>query len=192
MEAIALSFGVILLAELGDKSQLVTIALAARYRPAVVLAGIAIAAGLISGGAVFIGVAFAAMLPLNVLQAIGGVLFLVFAALTVLRKEDDDEELRAPISTRWALLAVAAAFFVAELGDKTQLATIALAATNNAVMVWIGATAAEITVNAVTIGVAAAVGSRLQARTLRLIGAFGFLVFGVLLLLEASGLFQIG
>jgi putative Ca2+/H+ antiporter (TMEM165/GDT1 family) len=192
VEVFALSFGVILLAELGDKSQLITIALTARYRPVVVLLGIATAAALINGLAVVIGVAFAAMLPLHFLQAIGGVLFLVFAAMTLWRTEGDDEELRAPISTRWAVLAVAAAFFVAELGDKTQLATIALAATNNALMVWLGATVAEIAVNAATIGVASFVGARLKARTLRLIGAFGFLVFGVLLLLEASGLFQIG
>lgn len=192
MEAFALSFGVILLAELGDKSQLVTIALTARYRPVVVLAGIAIAAALISGVAVVIGAAFAAMLPLNVLQAVGGVLFLAFAALTLWRAGDDHEKLRAPISVRWTVIAVAAAFFVAELGDKTQLATVALAATNDAVMVWLGATAAEIAVNAMTIGIAAFVGSRLKARTLRLVGAFGFLVFGALLLLEASGLFRIG
>jgi putative Ca2+/H+ antiporter (TMEM165/GDT1 family) len=192
VEAFVLSFGVILLAELGDKSQLITVALTARYRPAVVLAGIAMAAALINGVAVVIGVAFAAMLPLNVLQAVGGVLFLVFAAVTLWRTEDDDEELRAPISTRWAVVAVAAAFFVAELGDKTQLATIALAATNDAAMVWLGATAAEIAVNATTVGVASFIGSRLKAGTLRLVGALGFLVFGVLLLLEAFGLFQIG
>jgi putative Ca2+/H+ antiporter (TMEM165/GDT1 family) len=192
VEAFALSFGVILLAELGDKSQLVTIAFTARYRPAVVMAGIAIAAALINAVAVVIGVAFAAMLPLNVLQTVGGVLFLVFAALTLWRTEDDTDELRAPISTRWAVVAVAAAFFVAELGDKTQLATITLAATNNAVMVWLGSTTAEIAVNAVTIGIAAVVGARLKARTLRLFGALGFLVFGVLLLVEAFGLFHIG
>jgi Ca2+/H+ antiporter, TMEM165/GDT1 family len=192
VEAFVLSFGVILLAELGDKSQLVTVALSARYRPAVVLAGIAMAAALINVLAVVIGAAFAAMLPLNVLQAVGGVLFLVFAAVTLWRTEDDEEELRAPIRTRWVVVAVAAAFFVAELGDKTQLATIALAATNDAPMVWLGATAAEVAVNAATVGVASFVGSRLKAGTLRLVGAFGFLVFGVLLLLEALGLFQIG
>ena len=189
MEALALSFGVILLAELGDKSQLIAIAFTARYRPLIVLAGISLATVLMTAVSVVLGVAFAAMLPLNLLQLAGGVLFLVFAALTIWRADDDSEELKAPARTHWAVLTVAAAFIVAELGDKTQLATIALAATNNAFFVWLGASAAEIAVNAVAIGLATLLGSRLPVRTLRYLGALGFLVFGVLLLLEASGLF---
>lgn len=190
MEAFALAFGVILLAELGDKSQLIAIAFAARYPALVVLAGISVATVLMTAASVVLGVAFAAALPLNVLQLVGGVLFLVFAALTVWRAEDDSEEVRTPARARWAVLTVAAAFVVAELGDKTMLATIALAATNNAFFVWLGASAAEIAVNAVAIALATLLGSRLPARALRLLAALGFFVFGVLLLLEASGLFQ--
>lgn len=188
MDALALSFGVILLAELGDKSQLIAIAFTARHRPLVVLAGIAVGAALVSGTSVVAGAAFAAMLPSNFLQLAGGVLFLVFAALTLWRADDESEEIRPAVRARWAVLTVAAAFVVAELGDKTQLATIALAATNDAFFVWLGASAAEITVNAVAIALAALLGSRLPVRTLRYLGALGFLVFGVLLLLEASGL----
>lgn len=192
MEAFALSFGVILLAELGDKSQLIAIAFTARYKPLVVLAGISIAAALISAVAVVVGAAFAAMLPLMLLQLTGGVLFLVFGVLSLWRREDESEELKSPANARWAVVTVAAAFLLAELGDKTQLATIALAATNDPLFVWLGATTAEIGVNAAAIGLAALVGSRLPVRLLRLLAAFAFLVFGVLLLLEAFGLFQIG
>lgn len=85
------------------------------------------------------------------------------------------------------MLTVAAAFLAAEMGDKTQLATIALAATNDAVLVWLGASAAEIIANAVAIGVAKLVGTRLPERTMRYFAALGFLVFGVLLLLEGLG-----
>lgn len=190
MEALALSFGVILLAELGDKSQLIAIAFTARYPALIVLAGISAATVVMTAASVVLGVAFAAMLPLNLLQAAGGVLFLVFAALTLWRAEDDSEELKTPVRAHWAVLTVAAAFVVAEMGDKTQLATIALAATNNAFFVWLGASAAEIAVNAVAIALATLLGSRLPVRTLRYLGALGFLVFGVLLLLEAFGVFQ--
>ena len=190
MEALVVSFGVIALAELGDKSQLMAIAFTARYPALVVLAGISAATVLMTAASVVLGVAFAAALPLNVLQVVGGVLFLVFAALTIWRAEDESEELRTPTRARWAVVTVAAAFVVAEMGDKTQLATIALAATNNAVLVWLGASAAEIAVNAVAIALATLLGSRLPARALRYLAALGFLVFGILLLLEASGLFQ--
>jgi putative Ca2+/H+ antiporter (TMEM165/GDT1 family) len=189
VEAFALAFGVILLAELGDKSQLIAIAFTARYPVPVVLAGISAATMLITAASVVLGLAFAAALPLNVLQLVGGVLFLVFAVLTAWRSEaDPKEEVRTPARTRWAVATVAAAYVVAELGDKTQLATIALAATNNAFLVWLGASAAMISANAVAITLAALVGSRLPERALRLLAALGFLVFGVLLLLEASGL----
>jgi putative Ca2+/H+ antiporter (TMEM165/GDT1 family) len=184
VEAFVLSFGVILLAELGDKSQLITIAFTARYPALIVLAGISVATVLMTAASVVLGVAFAAALPLNVLQLAGGVLFLVFAALTVWHAEDDSQDLRTPARARWAVLTVAAAFVVAELGDKTMVATIALAATNNAFFVWLGASAAEIAVNAVAIALTTLLGARLPARALRLLAALGFLVFGVLLLLE--------
>ena len=184
MEAFALAFGVILFAELGDKSQLVAIAFTARYPALVVLAGISVATVLMTAVSVVVGVAFAAALPLNLLQLAGGALFLVFAVLTLWRAEDDSEEPRGPARARWAVLTVAAAFVVAELGDKTMVATIALAATNNAFFVWLGASAAEIAVNAVAIALVTVVGARLPERALRLLAALGFLVFGVLLLLE--------
>lgn len=75
VEALALTFGVILLAELGDKSQLIAIAFTARYPALVVLAGISAAALVITGASVVLGGAIGAALPLNVLQVIGGVLF---------------------------------------------------------------------------------------------------------------------
>ena len=138
------------------------------------------------------GAAFAAMLPLMLLQLTGSVLFLVFGVLSLWRREDESEQLRSPANARWAVVTVAAAFLLAELGDKTQLATIALAATNDPLFVWLGATTAEIGVNAAAIGLATLVGSGLPVRLLQLLAATGFLVFGVLLLLEAFGLFQIG
>ena len=187
MEALALSFGVILLAELGDKSQLIAIAFTARYPALVVLAGISAATLLITAASVVLGVAFAAALPLNVLQLFGGVLFLVFAVLTAWRADTESEDVRTPARTRWAVLTVAGAYLVAELGDKTQLATIALAATNNPVLVWLGASAAMIGANAVAIGIAKLVGARLPERVMRYLAALGFLVFGVLLLLEGLG-----
>lgn len=187
VEALALTFGVILLAELGDKSQLIAIAFTARYPALVVLAGISAAALVITGASVVLGGAIGAALPLNVLQVIGGVLFLIFAVLTAWRAEADSERVQTPGRTRWAVLTVAAAFLAAEMGDKTQLATIALAATNDAVLVWLGASAAEIIANAVAIGVAKLVGTRLPERTMRYFAALGFLVFGVLLLLEGLG-----
>jgi Ca2+/H+ antiporter, TMEM165/GDT1 family len=99
IEAFALSFGVILLAELGDKSQLMTIAFAARHPWWVVLAGISAATLLISAISVALGSAVALVLPAGVLPIVAGIAFLVFAAWTLRGDGDEDgAEERLPAS----------------------------------------------------------------------------------------------
>ena len=73
--------------------------------------------------------------------------------------------------------------FLAELGDKTQLATLALASTNGAVGTWAGATAGQVAADALAVVAGARLGARLPERTLRLISAAAFVIFGVLLLI---------
>ncbi len=187
-EAFWLSFGVILLAELGDKSQLMTIAFAARHPWWVVLAGIAAATLVISGISVALGSAVALVLPAGVLPIVAGTAFLVFAAWTLRGDGDgDDAEDALPMSRPRAALGIGAAFFVAELGDKTMLATLTIAATAEPIGTWLGASAGMITANLLAIVIGAILRAKLPERAIRLLAAAAFAVFGVVLILEGLG-----
>lgn len=188
LEAFALSFGVILLAELGDKSQLMTIAFAARYRWWVVLLGISTATILVTGISVAVGSAIALVVPASVLALVAGVAFLVFAAWTLRGDgEDDGADERPARSNGRAFLAIGAAFFIAELGDKTMLATLTIAATAEPIGTWLGASAGMIVANVLAIVVGALLGAKLPERAIRLLAAAAFAVFGVVLILEGVG-----
>jgi len=189
MDAFVLSFGVILLAELGDKSQLMALAFASRYRASTVLAAVTIATLVVHAGSVVIGAAFALALPTTAIQVVAGLAFLAFAAWTVrgdtLGEEDQNRARRAG---RWALVTIGTAFFLAELGDKTMLATITLATTEEPWGTWLGSTAGMVAADAIAIAIGAVLGTRLPERAITVGAAGAFVVFGVLLLLEGLGL----
>jgi len=128
--AFLLSFGVIFAAELGDKSQLMAMAFATRYRFWTVLAGITAATAVVHFVSVAVGSVLGTNLPTHVISVVAGVAFLRFGLWTLRGDElTDDEAVKAKRAARSAFLAVAVAFFLAELGDKTMLATVTLATT---------------------------------------------------------------
>ena len=187
-DAFLLSFGVILLAELGDKSQLLTLAFATRYPAWLVLAGVGIATLIMQAGAVLLGTIFALALPTGPIQVVAGLAFFAFAIWT-LRGDDDDETDGQPArSGGMALLAIVAAILVAEVGDKTMLVTLTLAATNDALGTWLGASAGMFSANVVAVVVGATLGARLPRRPVRILAALAFVVFGLVLVGEGLGL----
>ena len=188
IEAFWLSLGIVLLAELGDKSQLMALAFAARYPAWMVLVAVTVATLVIHALSVLVGVAFAVALPTNVIDIAAGVAFFAFAAWTIRGDRlDDDEASRPDRSTGWAMLAIGTAFFLAELGDKTMLATITLATSNDPIGVWLGSTVGMVAADAIAIGVGSLLGSRLPERAIKLFAAGAFVVFGVFLVLEGVG-----
>ncbi|MFD4265627.1 TMEM165/GDT1 family protein [Rhodococcus sp. NPDC058481] len=188
LAALLLSFGVIFVAELGDKSQLMAMTFALRYKWWVVVGGITVATTIVHLVSVGVGHSLGAALPTNLISIVGGIAFVIFALWT-LRGDSlsDDEQNKAARVGTSAFLAVASAFFLAELGDKTMLATITLAADNDWVGVWIGSTVGMVAADALAIVVGAVLGKHLPERFIQLGAATLFLVFGVMLLLE--GLF---
>ena len=187
MGAFLLSFGIIFLAELGDKSQLMAMAFATRYRPVPVLLGITAATAIVHAGSVAAGAAFAAALPTRAIAVAGGLAFFGFAAWTIRGDRLTDEEReQARRPARWAFLAVGSAFFLAELGDKTMIATITLAASEEAFGVWLGSTLGMVVADALAIAVGRALGTRLPERAVARVAAASFVVFGALLLVEAA------
>ena len=124
MDALLLSFGVIFVAELGDKSQLMALAFAARYRALPVLVGITVATAVVHAASVAVGMSVGAAFPTDAISVVAGVAFLGFGLWT-LRGDSltAEEEAKADRSNRSAVVAASVAFFLAELGDKTMLAT---------------------------------------------------------------------
>lgn len=127
LAAFAVAFGLVFLAELGDKTQLVIVGLASKGRPVRVVAGAAAAFLVLTALAVAVGEALGRWVPGTVVALVGGALFLLFGVL-VLRGRDEEA---GPVR-RTGLLPAFGLVLVAELGDKTQLATAALAARSGA------------------------------------------------------------
>jgi putative Ca2+/H+ antiporter (TMEM165/GDT1 family) len=185
MDAVFVSFGVIFLAELGDKSQLMALAFATRYRALPVLLGITVATATVHLVSVLVGAVLGAALPVRAITIAAGLAFLGFAAWTLRGDRLTDEEAeRVERSQGSAVVAASVAFFLAELGDKTMLATITLAASGSLVAVWIGSTLGMVAADALAIGVGRVLGDRLPERAVRIGAALAFLVFGLVLLVQ--------
>jgi putative Ca2+/H+ antiporter (TMEM165/GDT1 family) len=188
VDAFLLSLGVVFLAELGDKSQLMALAFAARYRALTVLLAVTIATLLVHAGSVLLGSAFALVMPTAVIQVAAGLAFFGFAAWT-LRGDTlgEAEEGRAARTGRWALMTIGTAFFLAELGDKTMLATVTLATTEEPIGTWLGSTAGMVAADAIAIAIGAFFGTRLPERAIAVFAAGAFVLFGLLLIAEGLG-----
>ena len=185
MNAFLLSLGVIFVAKLGDKSQLMALAFAARYRARDIIIGITVATASVHLVSVVIGSMLGRTFPTKTISIIAGLSFLAFAAWTIRGdKLDDDEAAKVKATQRSVLIAVGTAFFLAELGDKTMLATITLATTNGLVGTWIGSTVGMVAADALAIVVGQQLGKRLPERVIKIGAAATFVIFGVVLILD--------
>ncbi|WP_293783113.1 TMEM165/GDT1 family protein [uncultured Aeromicrobium sp.] len=186
-DALVLSTVVIFIAELGDKSQLMAMTFASRYRARDVLLGLTIATAIVHLASVaigfWIGEAFAQYQGWIAIAA--GIAFLGFAAWTLRGDElTEDEAAKARTTSGAAVLAVGFAFFLAELGDKTMLATITLAVREDWLGTWIGSTLGMVAADALAIVVGAVLGRHLPERAIRYLAAAAFALFAVLLLVD--------
>jgi len=185
VHALLLSFGIIFVAELGDKSQLMALTFAARYKAVPILIGITIATALVHGCSVMLGAALGVALPTKAISIVGGLAFLGFAGWTLRGDRlSDDEAEKANRLPRSAVVAAAGAFFLAELGDKTMLATITLATTEGLFGTWLGSTVGMVAADGLAIVVGQQLGQRLPERTIRIGASVLFVIFGLLLLAE--------
>lgn len=185
MDAFLLSLGIIFVAELGDKSQLMALAFAARYKALPILIGITVATAVVHALSVGIGAVLGLALPTDVISVVAGAAFLAFALWTLRGDKLDEEEAnRVERSTRSAIIAAAGAFFLAELGDKTMLATVTLATTEGAFGTWLGSTVGMVAADALAIVVGQQLGTRLPERSIRIGAAVIFVLFGALLIAD--------
>ena len=139
MTAFLASLAFVVLAEMGDKTQLLAMAFACRFRWQTVMWGVLVATILNHLFAVLVGNYLTALIPLSTIQIGAALSFILFGVWTIRGDELGDEAKKDKFSPFWT---VAIAFFIAEMGDKTQLATIALAAKYQTILpVWLGTTA---------------------------------------------------
>jgi len=186
VHAFVLAFGIIFVAELGDKSQLMALAFATRYRAVEILIGISIATAIVHAVSVGIGAALGVAIPTRATTLVAGLAFFAFAAWTIRGdKLSDDETALVDRSRRSAIVAASFAFFLAELGDKTMLATITLATDYGWFGTWLGSTLGMVAADALAIVVGRALGKRLPEKAIAYGTAALFFIFGIWLGIEA-------
>ena len=183
MEAFLVSTSVVTLAEMGDKTQLLALVLAARFRkPWPIVLGIFVATLLNHALAGAAGAWVTTWLGPQVLRWVLGVSFIAMAVWMMVPDKLEDGELQS--APRWGVFGTTAvAFFLAEMGDKTQIATVMLAA-QYSVWLWVvvGTTLGMVLANAPVVWLGERITHRVPLRTVHGISAVIFLVLGVLAL----------
>jgi putative Ca2+/H+ antiporter (TMEM165/GDT1 family) len=188
VEAFLLSLGLIFVAELGDKTPLVAIMLARRYRPLLVLVAMGATAFVVNVGAVALGGVVGRLVPDHLVHGVAGVVFLLIAFRALQESSlDAEERTRIERDSRSVWLAAGTAFLLAELGDKTIYATATLALTEELFGTLLGATAAVIVADAFAIAVAGRPAPPLALRAYRIFSGVVLGIFGALLLTDALG-----
>ena len=184
MEAFLVSLTSVAIAEIGDRTQLLSLALAAHYRrPFLIIAGIFIATIANHAVAGALGAWFGRLLTPNVLDSLVGASMLAMA-FWVLRADTLKDG--AEISNRSAFVATVVAFFIAEIGDKTQIATLALAAAYPQLLAVIaGTTIAMLIANVPAVFLGDALSGRLPIRQMNYLASVIFAGLGVFFIVRA-------
>jgi putative Ca2+/H+ antiporter (TMEM165/GDT1 family) len=179
MSAFWIALVLVLIAEMGDKTQLVALAFATRYRPSVVMAGVFAATLVIHFISVYIGELVGDALPTFWISLLAGLAFLGFGLWTLRGDELGDEE-NLKQGRFGPFLTVSITFFLAELGDKTMLATVTIASQLKSFAgVWIGSTLGMVIADGIAILVGKFLGKRLPERWIKYGGALIFIVSGI-------------
>jgi putative Ca2+/H+ antiporter (TMEM165/GDT1 family) len=184
LETLLVSTAVVAVGELGDKTQLLSLVLAARFqKPWPIVAGILVATLANHALAGLAGNWVRSVVPEDVLRWLLALSFFAVAAWALKPDKLDDDD--APPASRWGVFAATTvAFFIAEIGDKTQIATVMLAAQfESLIAVVLGTTLGMLVVNVPTVFLGNAASARIPFRLVRIVAAALFAGLGVWVLL---------
>ncbi len=171
------SAGIVFLAEMGDKTQLLAMAFATRFRWQTVLWGVFAATAVNHLLASYVGSTITDFMPIDYIKIAAALSFIFFGLWTLRGDTLEGEDKKFNFSPFWT---VAVAFFLAEMGDKTQLATVALAAEFHSVIpVWLGTTTAMVLADAVGILAGVVLHKRIPEKQIKWFAALVFIVFGL-------------
>ncbi len=184
--ALVIAFGVVFVAELGDKTQLLALDFGARYPLPIVAIGLTLGYAAANVVATVVGGVLGAALPDRPIQIIGGVVFLGFALLALRRARSGSDADEADVDTSArgttavaVITSIATLIAVAEMGDKTQIATATLASQSAPVGVWLGATLGAASSGMVGAVAGNLIGDRISNSVLQYASATLFSLFGV-------------
>jgi Ca2+/H+ antiporter, TMEM165/GDT1 family len=173
----------VFMAEMGDKTQLMTLGFSAKYKAVTVFFGVCLATLLINLISVGLGEGFGKLCPTFWVNMVAGVSFIAFGIWT-LRGDHAEESERPHFGKHGPLMTVVISFFLAELGDKTMLTAMAVASRyHNFFAVWMGSTIGLVASNTLAIFAGKAVGNRLSAKSIQT---------GIAVIYIVSGCFAIG
>jgi putative Ca2+/H+ antiporter (TMEM165/GDT1 family) len=190
MEALFVSTGVVALAEIGDKTQLLAFLLATRFKkPLPIIAGILVATLLNHSMAGALGAWITATLSPETLRWILGLTFIAMAIWTMIPDKIEDEEMQ--VAKRFGVFgATLITFFLAEMGDKTQIATIAMSAHfSSVVLVVIGTTLGMMIADVPAVFIGDRLSARIPMKLVHGIAAAMFAAMGIATLLGAGSSF---
>jgi putative Ca2+/H+ antiporter (TMEM165/GDT1 family) len=191
MHAFWLSLGMIFIAELGDKTQLVALALATCYNTRVVLSGIFWATLAIHVFSAGIGWFIGGQLPGDWIAFVAGISFMAFGFWTLRGDsldEDEKSECKTGVNPFWLVFST---FFMAELGDKTMLSTISLATNNPFIPVWLGSTVGMVISDGLAVIVGKMLGTKLPEKAIAYGASAIFFAFGAWNMYEGGRLFSL-
>lgn len=185
-EAFLVSTSVVALAEMGDKTQLLSLILAARYRkPIPIVLGILVATLLNHALAGALGAWLSSLMSPTTLNWVMAFAFIAMGLWILVPDKLDEDEVKVPKKQMGVFFATLVAFFLAEMGDKTQFATIALGAQySDTFMVVLGTTFGMMLANVPAVYLGNRFADRLPTRVVHMIAAAIFIVIGVLTLVK--------
>ncbi len=189
MEAFFVSSGIVALAEMGDKTQLLALVLAARFRkPVPIILGILISTLINHGFAGAVGHAVTQLLGPDMLRWILGLSFLLMAGWILIPDKIDEEDTK--VAGRYGVFGTTViAFFLAEMGDKTQVATVALAAHYSSLLAVVaGTTVGMLLANVPAVLIGNKVADRIPLKLVHALAAALFVVLGILTLVRGQAL----
>ena len=184
MEPLLVSAGVVAIAEVGDKTQLLALILAARYRkPVPIILGILIATLANHGLAAWLGALAASWVGPDTMRWILGLSFIAMAGWCLI--PDKAEDAPKAVGRAGAFMATLVAFFLVEIGDKTQIATVALAARfHDLVLVTAGTTLGMMLVNVPAVLCGEGIARLAPLKLIRILAAASFAILGLMTLLR--------
>jgi putative Ca2+/H+ antiporter (TMEM165/GDT1 family) len=192
LEAFLISTGVVALAEMGDKTQLLAFILAARFqKPLPIIMGIFLATIVNHGLAGAVGAWVANSIDPNILRWVLGISFLAMAIWTLIPDKIEEEETQ--IASKFGVFgATLITFFLAEMGDKTQIATVALAAHfENPIFVIAGTTAGMLIADVPAVFIGNKFAEKISMKWVHRFAAFIFGILGIITLLNGSLISQL-
>ena len=188
MESFFVSTGIVALAEMGDKTQLLSLVLAAKFRrPIPIILGILVATLLNHAGAGAIGAWITTFLGENALRWVLGLGFLAMAVWIMIPDKLDEDDAKIDASHHSIFVTTVIAFFLAEMGDKTQIATVALAAQYSSLL-WVvaGTTLGMMIANVPAVILGDKMAHKLPLKIVHGIAAVIFAILGVVALLGGA------